>query len=133
MTGLTTRTLRNYIKDNILIGEKISGVWQFTEDDISNFITNPIVKPTIQAKEKSIISDFLNDNKKEKNQICSILDLYISDMEAENVCNLFCNFINQKEDSNIKFSYKKNGKYTRIILSGDEDCIMEILNFYYKR
>jgi len=133
MTGLTTRTLRNYIKDNILIGEKLSGVWKFTEDNVENFISNPIVKPSIQAKQKAIISDFLNDNKKTKNQICSILDLCISETEAENVCNQFCNFINQKTDSNIKFSYEKNENNIRIILSGDEDCIIEILNSYYKR
>jgi len=105
----------------------------FTEDNVENFISNPIVKPSIQAKQKAIISDFLNDNKKTKNQICSILDLCISETEAENVCNQFCNFINQKTDSNIKFSYEKNENNIRIILSGDEDCIIEILNSYYKR
>lgn len=133
MTGLTTRTLRNYIKDNILIGEKITGVWKFTEEDIENFVSNPVVKPSIQAKQKAIISDFLNDNKKQQNQICSILDLCIPETEAENMCNRFCNFINQKKDSHIKFSYEKNGTNIRIILSGDEDCIIEILNYYYRR
>lgn len=35
ITGLTTRTLRNYLKMNILNGEKIDGIWTFTEEDLN--------------------------------------------------------------------------------------------------
>ncbi len=35
ITGLTTRTLRNHLKSNILNGEKIDGIWQFTEEELS--------------------------------------------------------------------------------------------------
>lgn len=30
MTGLTTRTVRNYMKLGLLEGEKVDGVWQIT-------------------------------------------------------------------------------------------------------
>ena len=33
MTGLTTRTIRNYIKLGILNGEKEDGVWRFSAED----------------------------------------------------------------------------------------------------
>ena len=58
MTGLTTRTLRNYIKQDILKGEKTDGIWIFTAEEISDFISDPNVKPSIQAKKKSVIFDF---------------------------------------------------------------------------
>lgn len=35
MTGLTTRTLRNYLKMNVLKGEKLDGIWNFTEEEIA--------------------------------------------------------------------------------------------------
>ncbi len=131
MTGLTTRTLRNYIKMEILRGEKIDGVWKFTGDDISNFITNQNVKPSIQAKNKSIVFDFLAVDNKRQNEICTILDLYIDEAEANEISTLFCKKINTSESKKIKFNFERNGKNTRIILSGDEDVVMEILNTYY--
>ena len=42
MTGFTTRTLRNYIKQGLLNGEKQNGVWQFTADEIDRFFRNPL-------------------------------------------------------------------------------------------
>jgi hypothetical protein len=32
ITGYTTRSLRSFIKDGSLNGEKVDGVWMFTED-----------------------------------------------------------------------------------------------------
>ena len=34
ITGLTTRTLRNYLKLCLLKGEKIDGNWSFTEEEL---------------------------------------------------------------------------------------------------
>ena len=48
ITGLTTRTLRNYLKSNILQGSKDSGMWHFTEEQVSEFIHHPMVYPSIQ-------------------------------------------------------------------------------------
>lgn len=59
MTGLTTRTLRNYLKMNILSGEKREGTWYFTEEDISELLSNPNIRPGIQAKKKAIVFEFL--------------------------------------------------------------------------
>lgn len=94
MTGLTTRTLRNYIKMNILKGEKIDGVWKFTVEDISDFISNPYVKPSIQAKNKAVIFDFLAVDNKRKNEICMVLDLYIEEEESREVSAFFCERLN---------------------------------------
>ena len=40
MTSLTSRTIRNYLKDGILKGRKIGGQWRFTEEEIKNFMDN---------------------------------------------------------------------------------------------
>ena len=36
ITGLTTRTLRNYLKADLLKGAKISGSWSFTEEELDS-------------------------------------------------------------------------------------------------
>ena len=85
MTDLTTRTLRNYLRSGLLNGDKIDGMWQFTAENISDFISNPIVKPSIQAKNKAIVFDFLADDHKKEDSICTILDLHVSAAEADKI------------------------------------------------
>lgn len=133
MTGLTTRTLRNYLKMGFLEGEKVDGAWQFCAEDITAFIENPNVKPSIQAKKKALVFDFLAQDTKRENEICTILDLYADEAEAEEVCAFFCQTINCSAGGKLHFSFERNGKNTRIILTGYEEAVMEILNAYYER
>ena len=131
MTGLTTRTLRNYLKMNVLKGEKVDGVWKFTEEEFAEFIQTPYVKPSIQAKNKAIVFDFLAQNEKRTNEICTVIDVCVDSHEAEEISSFFCEEINKRNEGNIKFSFEKNGSYARVILKGYEDTVMEILNAYY--
>ena len=39
LTGLTSRTIRNYLKDGTLRGRKIGVQWRFTEDDINRLFS----------------------------------------------------------------------------------------------
>ena len=50
MTGLTTRTIRNYMKLGMLEGEKQDGVWQFSAEAVFSFMADKNVYPSIQAK-----------------------------------------------------------------------------------
>ena len=36
MSGLTTRTLRNYMKMGILKGKMLEGIWKFGEEEIGD-------------------------------------------------------------------------------------------------
>ena len=66
ITGLTTRTLRNYIKDELLKGDKSTGQWFFSEENIHSFVSHPSVHPSIQAKNRAIAYDFLGNERKKK-------------------------------------------------------------------
>jgi len=131
MSGLTTRTLRNYIKMGILKGELVEGVWKFTEEDVAEFFQNPYVKPSIQAKNKAIVFDFLAQNEKRINEICTIIDVCVEKHEAEEIAAFFCKEVNKRTAGKLKFFFEKNGSYVRVILKGYEDAVMEILNEYY--
>ena len=37
-TGLTDRTIRNYLSSGILQGEKVDGMWRFTSDQVEEFV-----------------------------------------------------------------------------------------------
>ena len=69
ITGLTTRTLRNYLRLNLLKGEKVDGNWSFTEEELDEFMSNPAVKQAIAAKRNAVVYDFLSDPFKKGNRI----------------------------------------------------------------
>ncbi len=130
MTGLTTRTLRNYLKMGILKGERVEGIWKFTEEEIAEFFDNPYVISGVQAKNRAIVFDFLAENKKQHNEICTIIDLCIDQRETEEISAFFCEAVGKREEK-IKVSFEKNGTHVRVILRGYEDTVMEVLNAYY--
>ncbi|MBR2046257.1 MAG: helix-turn-helix domain-containing protein, partial [Agathobacter sp.] len=90
-TGLTDRTIRNYISSGILQGEKINGLWHFTPEQVEEFVRHPAVRPSILAKNNGIVYDFLLDDKKKNSEICLILD--IPNVEKKEVAEYFCDSI----------------------------------------
>ena len=79
MTMLTSRTIRNYIKDGILKGKKIGGQWRFTEEDVKNLMDNGAYQVEHLSNLKQDILDFVdgtNDFVRGEIQACTIIDLY---------------------------------------------------------
>lgn len=126
MSGLTTRTLRNYMNLGILNGSKQDGIWKFNEIQINDFFSHPSVKPSVQAKNKAIVYDFLADDSKNENSICAILDLQQN--KAEQACALCITKINETESQNIRFSYEHFKDTGRVILSGPQEFVTDVLN-----
>ena len=81
MTSLTTRTIRNYLKDGTLKGRKIGGQWRFMKEDLMNFIESGNYVNNVSDKNREDVLDFLDgvntfaDNIGEI-QTCTIVDLY---------------------------------------------------------
>ena len=132
ITGLTTRTLRNYLKMDLLKGEKIDGNWSFTEEELDTFISNPAVKQAIKTKRNAIVYDFLSDPFKKVNRICTIMDLPVSEAEALETAKFFCGLVNSN-GSDITFTYNQEKGFARFILSGSEDQVTDFMKAYYER
>lgn len=130
ITGLTTRTLRNYLNQGILEGEKLAGNWHFSEENLEKFFSSPEVKRSLTAKRHALVYDFMADTYKKNNRICMILDFPVAQEEANTISDLFCSFINEKiQDIQFKFHYDVHG--ARVILSGAEDAVMDVIYQYY--
>lgn len=130
-TGLTDRTIRNYINLGILEGEKSNGLWHFTEEQVDAFIRHPAVRPSIQAKQNAIIYDFLLDTKKQEPQVCMILDLPGAD-EAGTAA-FFNDSICNGDFHNLRFFFDAFSGTPRVILKGPADQILTLVNRYYQR
>ena len=125
-TGLTDRTIRNYISSGILQGEKINGLWHFTPEQVEEFVRHPAVRPSILAKNNGIVYDFLLDDKKKNSEICLILD--IPNVEKKEVAEYFCDSICNGEFSKIQFSFDGVTENARVILKGDADDVLKLVN-----
>lgn len=131
-TGLTDRTLRNYIKMGLLEGEKINGVWHFTPSQVESFISNKSVRPSILAKNNALVYDFILNRKKTRPECAMVLD--ITDGDRKSVTEFFCYSITNDGYKNINFSLDApRGGYPRVILKGDTDQVMRLVNSYFKR
>jgi hypothetical protein len=129
ITGLSERTLRNYISLGLLKGEKINGMWHFSDEQINEFLTNPSVRPSILAKNNAIIWDFLADCKKKDEKSCIILDIPCGD--GRKIAEFFCYEITNGDYKDIRFAFdtQKNAGF-RVILSGKADDVQFIINKY---
>ena len=76
--------------------------------------------------------DFLAQNEKRVNEICTIIDVCAEKHEAEEIAAFFCKEVSKRNTGNLRFSFERNGVHARVILSGYEDVVMEVLNTYYQ-
>ena len=132
MTGLTTRTVRNYMKLGILDGEKMDGTWKFSIEQVSAFMADKNVQPSIQAKKNGVVFDFLADKYKKVNEICTILDFQVSEEEAMEISDFFCKETCKENIGNMKFSFSYENGFARVILKGTEDFVSDIMKKYYR-
>ena len=128
-TGLTDRTIRNYIASGILKGEKINGLWHFTPEEVDAFLLNPAVRPSIVAKQHGVVYDFLRCNPETTDQICLVLDLPGGNRDA--VTGFFCAAITEGDYRDIHFSFDGNGNTLRVFLKGEAGEVLRLVNGYY--
>ena len=132
MTRLTSRTIRNYLKDGILEGKKIGGQWRFT----MNFFDNSKSKEEVRATQNNEVLDFLEwknvDSQKEV-QICTIIDLHCKNiLEGKELSKKLITIINEDEEAvknGAKFSYQyiKESSKARFTLFGNPEFIIKTL------
>ena len=130
ITGLSDRTIRNYIASGILKGEKINGIWHFTPEEVDAFIKNPAVRPSIVAKNNSVVYDFMLNDSKNEEETCVILDLPKCDIKE--TAEFFCYGISNGDYKDINFSFDGNYKTPRIILRGRPSDVFGLIGDYYK-
>ncbi len=125
MSGLTTRTLRNYLSMGLLKGQRDSKCWSFTPEEISAFLGHPTVAPAIRAKRNGVVFDFLTDKRKKDKSICLILDLPDSDGCA--LSRQFTELFNQNEAGDgCTFSFDYTSGYSRVILTGPAEDVLAL-------
>lgn len=129
-TSLTTRTLRNYLNQGLLHGEKIDGVWSFTPEDVQAFLSDKSVRRRLESHRNAVVLDFLADTGAKQNRACVILDYVADDDEADQISKFYCDAMCRSAGGlEMRFSKSRGG--CRVILAGQEDPVMDLLREYY--
>ncbi len=135
MTSFTSRTIRNYLKDGSLQGQKIGGQWRFTMKNIKRLFDNSQFLNDIAGHKKQQILDFIdgvNTDIQGEIQVCTIVDYYCENQKAgHKMYEKLVTIINTREDNSppAKFDYEfieKENK-ARFILFGVPDYIIKTL------
>ena len=131
ITGLSDRTVRHYISQNILEGEKVNGTWHFTAEQVCAFMNDPNVLPGIRAKKNAIVYDFLLEQHRREPEICLMADLPGKDSQA--VSSYFCEKLSSGGYESICFSFDSLGGHTpRVILKGKPQEAMALMQQFYE-
>ena len=130
MSGLSSRTIRNYMKMGFIEGEMINGVWHFSAEAVGDFFANPNVMPAIRAKRNALIFDFLADDSKQRDEMCTVIDERATLEEANAISEFFCDAINRDWSGIIRFGFTFNENRVRVILTGPEDAVQMLLDSY---
>ena len=125
MSGFTERTLRSYLKQGLLNGEKTDGKWQFSEEEIDRFFSDPYVREGLRIKRSSVVFDFLSAPKTHQNHACVIIDRAVSLSEGTKISAFFCEEMQNAKD--VTFNYGYDDNHCRIILAGDEAQVAGIM------
>lgn len=132
ITEFTTRTLRNHLKQGILNGEKIEGVWNFTEKEVDDYLGDFSVKQAIASNHHAVIYVFLSDSFKKTNRICTIMDCPVSQEEAISIAKFFSTEITE-HGTDIQFRFINERFFSRFILAGSEQAVADLMKAYYEK
>lgn len=131
MTGLTSRTIRNYIKDGRLRGKKIGVQWRFTKENIKELFEDKEFTDSVEEAKNQIVIDYINRKEIEDISTCTLVDHPCSnEREAEILCNRILEIVNEyKKDGFVQFSYQYFEEYkkARFIITGEVECVQKVL------
>ncbi len=126
ITKLSERTIRRYLKQGKLIGNKVGKEWRFTEENLKNLFSNIDFASQISSLSNEKVKQFIEGNyeKKEDHRMLSIFDIdQLSRSELHDVKMMLMRISNQHKNIDMKFNTKENK--TRITLIGNIDYISE--------
>lgn len=112
MTGLTSRTIRNYLADGRLTGRKVGAQWRFTEENISAIFTDAGVRKEAQSSSVSDVEAFLKPQSRSSVSICSVIDYPAESAEAMSaLVQKLTDQIKGFDSATLRFNYDYNSDF----------------------
>lgn len=136
MTGLTSRTIRNYIADGRLRGRKIGSQWRFTEADVEALFSQHAAASSAESG-SDLVSDFLKPQTRSGITACSIIDYPAASADVAEVLNqmLSDHIASFYPNGEISFSYQylEDCSAARFIFTGPADYVSKLVKIVRKK
>ena len=124
MTSLNERTIRSYLADGLLKGEKTDGAWRFTAEQFGDFLRQDMVRASVQAKANAVVYDFLITDRRKESAACLILDQPSAEDQEPGLREALSEQVNRLE---LRWAYRYQDGMARSILSGPPAALGELL------
>lgn len=120
LTGLTTRTIRNYLKSGALHGQKVGAQWRFTQQDVDALF---------REAEPDPVAAFLHTKAHSAPAACAIVDLPAPDEAAlaPQLQKLEEKLTTYAEPPVYQYHYDQAAGCARFIFSGDLKKVTRLL------
>lgn len=133
-TGLTDRTIRNYLKDGRLKGKKIGGQWRFTADDVEALFRTPGEdEETERAAENMIDSPCKNANP----DVYTIIEYECEPMVSRELAARMNAEIDDPDNdfsgAKLEHTYNEKEKRARFVFRGSADFASAMLKIVRKQ
>ena len=121
---MTSRTIRNYLKDGTLTGQKIGVQWRFTEEEIKKLFSR---QTPGQSSPSQIVRGFLGEQERSSAAFCALLD-FPGVTETDGM-ELYRRLQQERGEgiSSMSYEYHDEGQLLRIAVSGDTGAVMDLL------
>lgn len=124
VTGMTSRTIRNYLKDGTLTGQKIGVQWRFTEDEVRKLFSR---QQPGQSTPTQVVRGFLGSQERAQRTACVLLDVpAVSDDEGLTYYRRLQELRPEGIDA-LSYEYHDGERLLRIAVSGETDAALELL------
>lgn len=130
ITGLTSRTIRNYLRDGILHGRKIGVQWRFTEQDIEKLFSETGCSQDMTMSQADLVSEFTENEDKQTKESCLIMDIpYLTEEQTQEYTNEVQQILDVLKIEDMQFAYEYFGedKVLRMVLKGRTEDVQKAM------
>jgi len=130
MTGLTSRTIRNYLADGRLTGRKVGAQWRFTEENITAIFTDAGARRDAANAASGLVEDFLKRQNRSGVTVCSVIDYPAESGEAvAPLVQKLTDQISGFASDNLKFNYDFDSEHlvARFTIIGEINQVAKLI------
>ena len=126
VTGMTSRTIRNYLKDGTLTGQKIGVQWRFTEDEVQKLFSR---QQPGSSSPTQLVRSFLGRDECDATAVCMLIDL--PGMTQQEGLEVFARLQEQEVSGDllISYEYHETGSLFRIAVSGELAAVTDLMDY----
>ena len=118
MTAVTTRTIRNYLRNGVLTGTKIGGQWRFRQEDVMRMFNQENSASDFRENSSRIVRDFLDEQYtpfSESVSVCTVADVACAKEQAKAMGKTLCELWKQAniQEITLRYDYLEDSQAAR--------------------